>query len=166
MKRISKFLLLFIAGLTVVFVSGSDSVAESQADQQATAPVSVEDTVEAKSDSLKTVPEVVAYYFHTTYRCVSCKKIEAYSREAIESGFTEQLESGTLKFQSINIDEAENKHFVEDYQLYTKSLVICDMENGKQVEWKNLTKVWRLLRNKEEFVKYVQDEISAYLKES
>ncbi len=30
---------------------------------------------------------VIAYYFHTTYRCASCRAIEAYSREAIESAF-------------------------------------------------------------------------------
>jgi len=164
-KRKSIFLLLFIAGLTVVIVSGSGSVAELQTDRQTTAPVSVEDTVKAKGDSLKTAPEVVAYYFHTTSRCVSCKKIEAYSREAIESGFSEQLKSGVLKFESINIDDAENKHFIDDYQLYTKSLVICDLKNGKKVEWKNLNRVWQLIRNKDEFFKYVQDEINAYMKE-
>jgi len=164
-QRVSVFLLLLIAGLMVVIVSGSGSVAVPHSDKQTSAPVSVEDIVKAKSDSPKMAPDVVAYYFHTTYRCVSCKKIEAYSREAIESGFAERLESGALKFESVNIDDARNKHFVKDYQLYTKSLVICDMDNGKQVEWKNLDKVWQLIRNKEEFIKYVQDEINAYLKE-
>lgn len=125
------------------------------------APDSSENKGQTKSQTM-----VIAYYFHTTYRCVSCKKIEAYSREAIESGFAEQLKNGTLQFLSVNIDESENKRFVKDYQLYTKSLVICDMENGKQKEWKNLTKVWQLIRNKDEFVKYVQDEINNYLKES
>ena len=28
---------------------------------------------------------VIVYYFHTTYRCASCRAIEAYSREAIET---------------------------------------------------------------------------------
>lgn len=120
----------------------------------------------ANEDQTESQAKVVAYYFHTTYRCVSCKKIEAYSREAIETGFAEELKNGKLKFESINIQEDENEHFIKDYQLYTKSLVICNMENGKQVEWKNLAKVWQLLRNKDAFVKYVQDEISAYLKES
>jgi len=111
-------------------------------------------------------PKVVAYYFHTTARCVSCKKIEAYSQEAIETGFADQIKDGTLRFESVNIDEQENKHFVSDYQLYTKSVIICNMEDGRQKEWKNLTKVWQLIRNKDEFIKYVQDEINAYLKAS
>jgi len=120
----------------------------------------------ANEDQTESQAKVVTYYFHTTYRCVSCKKIEAYSKEAIESGFADQLENGTLTFQSVNIDEDENKHFIKDYQLYTKSLVICNMDDGKQVEWKNLAKVWELIRDKDAFIKYVQDEINVYLKES
>ncbi len=122
--------------------------------------------VELSADSTDDFPEVIAYYFHTTYRCVSCKKIEAYSKEAIESGFDEELADGTMEFYSLNTDEDENKHFRVDYQLYTKSLIICDMKDGKLVAWKNLDKVWQLIRNKDEFMKYVQDEINAYLKES
>ena len=165
MKRISMFL-LFLAGITAAILWGTNSVAESQGDKQANVLDKAEVTDTAESDTVKATPVVIAYYFHTTYRCASCKKIEAYSREAIESGFVEELKNGTLQFLSVNIDEADNKHFVKDYQLYTKSLVICDMEGGKQAQWKNLAKVWELIRNKDEFVKYVQDEINNYLKES
>ncbi len=124
------------------------------------------DTVKANKDSAAATPKVIAYYFHTTYRCASCKKIEAYSREAIETGFVEELKTGILKFESINVDESKYKHYIDDYRLYAKSLIISRLEDGKQIEWKNLTKVWQLLRNKEEFFKYVRDEIGAYLKES
>jgi hypothetical protein len=165
-KRISIFLLLLIAGMAVAILWGINSVAESQPDKPVNASATGEDSEAVESDTARAASEVVAYYFHTTYRCASCKKIEAYSKEAIETGFAEQLKSGKLKFLSVNIDETENKHFVKDYQLYTKSLVICDLQNGKQTQWKNLAKVWELIRNKDEFVRYVQDEINAYLKES
>lgn len=149
--------------IMVVSCGGADSDAGGS---QKAAGASTASETAAQSEGSDQSTEVVAYYFHTTYRCASCRKIEAYSREAIESGFAEELKQGALKFKSVNIDESENKHFVKDYQLYTKSLVVCDMENGNEVEWKNLTKVWQLIRNKEQFVKYVQDEINAYLKES
>jgi len=110
--------------------------------------------------------KVVAYYFHGTRRCYSCKKIEAYSVEAIEEGFKEQLASGELEFHSVNVDEDQNRHYTKDYQLYTKSLVVSKLEKGKETEWKNLTKVWQLYRNKEKFIQYMQDEIKAYLEES
>ncbi len=153
MKRISIYLMLFSVGVAGAVLWGTHSTALAQTERGPT-----EDTVKAD-------PEVIAYYFHTTYRCSACKKIEAYSREAIETGFAEELENGTLKFESVNINEDDNKHFIKDYQLYTKSVIVCNMEDGKQTEWKNLTKVWQLIRNKDEFTKYVQEEINAYLKE-
>ena len=127
------------------------------------------DSTEAKTDSTKaeTPPEisnkVIAYYFHSTRRCASCKKIEAYSREAIESGFAEALESGELELLILNTDEPEYKHFLEDYELYTKSLVLSKIDDGEETEWKNLDKVWRLLGDKNSFMEYVQTEVQSFL---
>jgi len=108
-------------------------------------------------------PKVVVYYFHTSFRCSSCKKIEAYSHEAIESGFAKELKDGRLAWCVINVDERTNRHFIQDYQLFSKSLVLVKMKDGKQAEWKNLMKVWQLLGNKEAFLRYVQVELRSYL---
>jgi len=107
--------------------------------------------------------KVVAFYFHGNYRCSNCKKIEQYSRDAIEKYFKEQLKTKRLVFNIINIDLPENKHYVEDYQLYTRSLIIAEFKDGKQVRWKNLTKVWNYLNDRDKFYKYVQSEIQKYL---
>lgn len=107
--------------------------------------------------------QVVAYYFHTTFRCVSCKKIEAYADEAIHDGFPSELADHRLVWAPINVEEDGNEHFVKDFNLYTKSLVIVEMQDGKIVRWKNLPKVWELIGNKPAFLKYVDDEVTAYL---
>ena len=107
--------------------------------------------------------KVVAFYFHGNFRCTKCKKIEQYSYEAIEKYFTEQIKTKQLIFNVINIDLPENKHFIEDYQLYTRSLVIADFKDGKQVKWKNLTKVWDYLNDRDKFYQYIQLEIQKYL---
>ena len=107
--------------------------------------------------------KVVAFYFHGNFRCSNCKKIEQYSREAIEKYFKEQLKTKRLVFDIINIDLPENKHFTEDYQLYTRSLIIAEFKDGKQVRWKNLTKVWNYLNDRDKFYEYVQSEIQKYL---
>jgi len=170
-----KFQSIVIA-ILVVFVSVADLWALKPDKQAGTSTeketsATVLDSNAASTDSTepKKTPEithkVVAYYFHGNRRCVSCRKIEAYSREAIESGFAEELKAGKLEWLVINTDESENKHFIKDYQLYTKSLVISDIENGKQTRWKNLDKVWELLRNKEDFIRYVQRETRAFLEE-
>jgi len=109
---------------------------------------------------------VVAYYFHTTVRCTSCRAIEAYSQEAIASAFAEEIKDGRLVWRVVNIEVPGNEHFIQDYQLYTKSLVIVHEVQGERTEWKNLEKVWQLVQDKPRFVRYVQDEMRGYLKES
>lgn len=105
----------------------------------------------------------VAFYFHGNFRCTNCKKIEQYSGEAIEKYFSKQLKTKKLVFNIINIDLPENKHFTEDYQLYTRSLIVAEFKDGKQVKWKNLTKVWDYLNDRDKFYEYVKSEIQKYL---
>ena len=108
---------------------------------------------------------VQAFYFHATYRCKTCTTIEQYSRETIEMNFKEQLDKGTLRFAEVNFDEPENRHYLQDYNLTYRSLVLVRCKNGKQATFKNLEKIWQLKDNKADFSKYVKTEIEAFLKE-
>jgi hypothetical protein len=119
-----------------------------------------------QADAQAASPKVIAYYFHTTYRCVTCRAIEAFSHEAIEQGFAQALKDGKLDFRVVNVEERANQHFVREYQLFTKSLILVKMKDGKQAEWKNLSRVWELVRRKDAFLRYVQDEVRAYLEAS
>jgi len=116
-----------------------------------------------KSDSSIGDSKIIAYYFYTTARCVSCRKIEQYTKESLEKYFFDEIASGKLDFQMINIDESQNKHFVQEYKLYTKSVVLSKVSDGKEVEFKNLDKVWKLLRNKEKFYEYIIDETNKFI---
>ena len=60
---------------------------------------------------------IVVYYFHGNFRCFTCKTIEAYTRDAIISGFPEELKDGRLKLSILNIQEPENKKYINDFQL-------------------------------------------------
>jgi len=106
---------------------------------------------------------VIAYYFHGTYRCSSCRAIEQYSHEAIEENFPYQLETKKLFFKAVNVDLSKNQHFIRDFQLYTRSLIIVEFKNGKQVGWKNLEKVWYYLYDRDAFHEYVRSEIQKSL---
>lgn len=106
---------------------------------------------------------VVVYYFHGTVRCPTCRKFESYCDELIREDFSEQVGNGRLEWRIVNVDEPQNKHFVDDYQLYTKSIVVVKRAPGGQAEWKNLEKIWQLVGDKQAFVKYVRDEITSYL---
>jgi hypothetical protein len=109
--------------------------------------------------------KVIAYYFHGNARCLTCHNMEAYAKEAIEKNFIKELEDGRLVFNTVNVDEKENEHFVDDYELYTKSLVVSQIKDEKENQYKNLTKIWEYVSNKDKFIEYVTSEIKDYLKE-
>ena len=140
-------------------VPAKDSVAKEISSKQQKAVLSVQQ-VPQNSKS-----KVIAYYFHGTYRCSTCQTIERYSREAIENYFSKELRDGRLEFKPLNTDEPENQHFIQDYQLFTKSLVITLYRDDKQIKWKNMTEVWVHVGDKENFYKYVKNEIDSLLKE-
>jgi hypothetical protein len=120
----------------------------------------------ARAKSQPSMPDrtVVAYYFHGNFRCQTCRKIEAFSGEAVRSGFPEDLKAGRLEWRVINVEEPGNEHFIQDYQLFSKSLVLVAKEGSKQTRWKNLQRVWTLVGDKDAFIQYVQVEIRAYLR--
>jgi len=109
------------------------------------------------------LPTVVATYFHTTFRCASCYKIQQFTEEALQKGFPEEIASGQLKYQVVNIEEPGNEHYINDYGLYTKSVVLSLQENGKEVGFKNLDKVWQFLNDKNKFISYIENETKTFL---
>lgn len=127
-----------------------------------------------KADSAKTTETAVApkseqkklvvYYFHTTFRCRSCNMIEQFTKQAVESGFADELKNGLIEFKVINVEEKGNEHFAEEYKLYTKSVIVSDVRNGKEASWKNLDKVWQFLGDQNKFKEYIQTEVKTSLK--
>jgi hypothetical protein len=107
--------------------------------------------------------KVIAYYFHTNARCSTCAKIEQYSHEAIEQGFPDELKNGSLEMRVVNYELPENRHFIQDYRLVSKSLVLVSIVNGRQTRWTNLKLIWQLTGRKDAFLNYVRKEVRGYL---
>ncbi|HEX6851664.1 MAG TPA: nitrophenyl compound nitroreductase subunit ArsF family protein [Candidatus Polarisedimenticolaceae bacterium] len=106
---------------------------------------------------------VRVYYFYTTQRCASCRKIEAWTDEAVHAAWPEAVDSSAIEWVPLNLDEPANRHFVSDYRLFTKSVVVVELRNGEQVRWKNLPRIWELLMDRDAFRRYVRREVAAYL---
>jgi hypothetical protein len=154
-KRIIQIVLLSFVAVSVVFLIVGESQKRAAA---ANAPQSSNTVSDAKT-------KVIAFYFHGNFRCVSCRKLESVSRQAVQNGFTDQLKRGDLQWRTVNVEESANEHFISDYHLFSRSLVLVRFKDGKQVEYKNLMKAWELLRDDEALKKYVQSEVRSYLQE-
>lgn len=105
----------------------------------------------------------IATYFHNSVRCPTCHRLEKLSSEAIKKAFASELKDGVLVWRAINVDEPDNRHYNADYQLFTKSIVISEVKDGKERRWKNLEKIWVLVRDEDAFKKYVTSEVAAWL---
>jgi len=105
-------------------------------------------------------PGILVYYFHATTRCATCKTIEAYAHETVANKFAADLEARRLEWRTVNVEEPANQHFIRDFQLYTRSVVVVDAKNPKR--FKVLDQVWQLVRDKAVFQKYVEQEIRAF----
>lgn len=108
---------------------------------------------------------VAVYYFHGNFRCLNCRNIEQYTKETVERHFRKELDAGKVVFKVLNVETKGNEHFTNDYQLYTKSVVLSLVKNGKEVKFNNLTKMWEYLRNKEDFHQYIKTAVEKYIKE-
>ena len=167
MSKLYKFLIVGI--IVIVSAVGLVTGCKNRGEQK---PKQSNITSEAQAEKMSVEEKtgvgeakVIAYYFYTNYRCQSCYTIEKYTKEAIEGNFEDELTSGELVFKPVNIEEKENEHFLDDYQLYTKSVVLSLVKDGEEIKFKNLKKVWELLRNKDEFYKYIKEETKGFLDE-
>ena len=109
--------------------------------------------------------QLIAYYFYGNVRCRTCHNLEQYAKEAIYNNFKDELDKGVLVFKTVNVEEESNEHFVNDYKLYSRALILSLVKNGEEVKHKNLVKIWEYVRNKEKDANYVKSEIKTLLKE-
>ena len=107
--------------------------------------------------------QVVVYYFHTTLRCPTCYKIEQYTQEVVEKYFDKEIKAGTISFKVVNVEQEKNQHYIKDYQLFSKAVVISMIKEGKEVKFNNLIKIWEYVRDKEKFYDYIKTETAKYL---
>ena len=139
-----KFLLIIMALLIVCMVS---CTAQAQKPAKTVAPKGT---------------KILVYYFMNNYRCPSCKKIEAYTHETVTTKFADDVKKGLIAWEMVNVDEPANKHFVKEYNIFTKQVVLVEMKDGAQTRWKNLGKIWDLLGDKAKFTDYIEKEIKAF----
>jgi hypothetical protein len=120
-----------------------------------------------KVDTLKvpvsTKNKIIVYYFHGTMRCPTCHKLETFAKSEVETSFADAIKSGKLEWKTVNVEEKENEHFNDDYKLYTKSVIVSTVKDGKESSWKNLDKIWEIVHDEGKYREYIKKEVKACL---
>jgi len=106
---------------------------------------------------------VKVYYLHGNTRCPTCRTIEAYAQEAVQTGFADELKSGKVNWQVINYESPGNGHYATDYEVVAPNVVLAMFKDGKQVKWKGLPEVWEHVGDKAAFLGFVQGSLREFL---
>ena len=100
--------------------------------------------------------KVNVYYFFGKPRCTTCMKIENYTKSAVAS-----MNDKDIVYKGIDMDNSANAPMVKKYNLYTKSVIVSKVKNGKE-QWKNLDKVFLKVGNEQDFKKYITTEVKSF----
>jgi len=119
-------------------------------------------TPPASNNSTGPADRVDIVYFHRTQQCYSCNYAEEGTRYTVETYFNDELASGKLTFQSIDVQDSENAAIVEEYGAYGSQLFINTVKDGTD-HIEEVTDIWLVLGNGEAFVEVVKSKIEKAL---
>lgn len=156
---ITVLLLLFVGASVVTLIVKETG---SAPDEQATGGTTQIQPKVAQSTEAK-APIVTVYYFYGNVRCPTCHKLENYTSEAVTANFAKDLEAGTLVWKLVNVDESANQHYIQKYNLFTKSVIISESIDGQETRWVNLDRIWDLVSAKDEYLSYIETELKTFL---
>ena len=105
--------------------------------------------------------ETVVYYFHRTARCPTCLSMETWTSQTVANVNSTET-SPKLVWRAVNLDEPENAHFAEDFQLTFGTVVVAENREGHAVRWKNLEKVWEFSTDETTYSQYLESELGPF----
>ncbi len=144
------FLVLAAAGVVYVLMGGGDDAPEGVVPAQVDAEALPADGV-------------VVYYFHGNKRCMTCNKMEALAAEVIYDEFGEHLRGGTVVFRSVNIETDATRHFVTDFAMTNRCVVMSLRRDGQQVDYHRLDGVWEKISDDAAYTAYIAENLTASL---
>lgn len=147
MKSLPKyFLLVFVLGALGVWAAKRFSP-EPEAVVQASVSAPVEQS------------GIQVTYFTTDVRCISCKTIEQLTLASVERLQQNPDLTGRVYFQTLNLDRPENRHFIEEYELSFKTVVVSHTDSDDVTHWIKLDDVWKNLQNPDAFHDLIETEV-------
>jgi hypothetical protein len=164
-KIITTALLVFVAASIGYMIARENcvcSVLRQSAPPAAVQPQAVPLSVPGQAEPNQ---QLIVYYFHGDARCATCYKLEQYAKESLDTYFADDLAAGKIQWKPTNVDTSGNEHFVKYYELVSKSVILSKTVDGQEVAWKNLDQIWQLVRDKDKYLAYIRDSVTAFAAE-
>jgi len=103
--------------------------------------------------------------FHGAKRCRTCIGIGDLAKKTIDDDFVAELQSGQIRWEQLNYDEALNAHYVKEYGLVSSTILITLWKDGKEVKWNRLDAVWDHFGDDAAFRNYLTQNVRDLLKQ-
>ncbi len=106
---------------------------------------------------------VEVVYFHRTQRCATCMYAEEQTRYTLETYFEDELASGKVTFQSINVQDEANADIVEKYNNASYLTLCINTVRGGTDHIEVVTDIWLVIGNDEAFAEIVKNKVEKSL---
>lgn len=106
---------------------------------------------------------LVVCYFYREEMCDWCGKMETFTKKALALHFGDEVRSHRISFRDVNMDLPENRELTEQYDVFTSSIVLVLIRDGKVERSKLLENAWHhagFMGSEEEFLKMMQTELA------
>ena len=155
---VSLLLLAFVAVSIALAVSKIAPQANSESTQAAVTQDVAPPNSPVGLTSKLAESQFSAVYFHAPHRCPTCRKIEAFSHEAL----TPEIEVGKLAWQIADYTSDENASLVDQFEVYASTVVLVEVREGEIVRWKNLEEVWNHTSDQADFTAFINQAWSKF----
>ena len=108
------------------------------------------------------IHRVDVVYFHRTKQCYSCVYAEEQTFYTLEKYFADELRSGMVTFQSVDVQNPDNAEIIEKCGAYTSQLFIITItDDSEHIE--HVEEIWKLIGKDEDFSNLVKDKMPGAL---
>ena len=111
-------------------------------------------------------PAFAVYFFYNDIYCSTCEKLENYALSTIQADYAGELSSGMLQWRTLDMRTSENKHYIEEFSLYSKSIVLVAFENQTITRFKNLEGIWDKVGEEMEYRSYIRENLKTFMQEA
>ena len=91
---------------------------------------SIESQTEATSAAEEVTDHVELLYFHGKQRCITCRAIERYSKEVVDSLVATGISADELIFRVVDVDE--NEEIADSYEVSGSALFLVKYDDGHE----------------------------------
>lgn len=106
---------------------------------------------------------IEVFDFHTTNRCVTCKSIESNTKYTLDTYFSDEVKSGKIAFQVVNIDEDDNYELAKKFKASGTSLFLNIISDEKEKKIDLTSFAFTYGKNKDMFSKKLKSKLEKQL---